>query len=183
MEGACTAVGTVLLVAVFIGMWILSMSMDKNRITDYIRERGGRIVSISWAPFGKGWFGEKNDRIYEVVYYDAAGMQHFASCKTSMWSGVYWTEDRVTHGKSKWYDSVAPGNEPGKPLISQIPNEVAEEEDSELSSLRDENARLRELLARQPAMEEPTEPGKCPACGATIAPADVRCPGCHIALQ
>jgi len=183
MGGAGAAVFTVLFLLVVIGIWTLSMSMDKNRITDYIRERGGRVVSISWAPFGKGWFGEKNDRIYEVVYYDAAGKQHFASCKTSMWSGVYWTEDRVTHGKSRWYDSVSPSNEPGKPLISQIPNEVAEEEDGELRSLRDENARLRELLARQPSIEQPAQPGKCPACGATIAPKDVRCPDCHIALQ
>ena len=50
--------------------------MDKDRITAYVQERGGRIVSINWAPFGRGWFGEKNDRIYEVVYYDREGQQH-----------------------------------------------------------------------------------------------------------
>ena len=43
---------------------------------------------------GRGWFGEKNDRIYEVVYYDSNGEQHLATCKTSLLSGVYWTEDR-----------------------------------------------------------------------------------------
>jgi hypothetical protein len=111
----------VVLLVVGIALWIGSMSMDKNRIAAYVEERGGRIVSIDWAPFGKGWFGEKNDRIYEVVYYDREGNQHWATCKTSLFSGVYWTEDRVTHGKSGWYDSVSPGNQPGNPLIRQIP--------------------------------------------------------------
>jgi hypothetical protein len=73
-----------------IAVWIGSMSLDKDRIAAYLAERGSRIVSINWAPFGKGWFGEKNDRIYEVVYYDRDGHQHWATCKTSLFSGVYW---------------------------------------------------------------------------------------------
>ncbi|HZT80353.1 MAG TPA: hypothetical protein VFA26_09030 [Gemmataceae bacterium] len=71
-----------------IGLWVASMSMDKGRITSYVKERGGRIVSINWAPFGKGWFGEEKDRIYEVVYYDREGNQHWATCKTSLFAGV-----------------------------------------------------------------------------------------------
>ncbi len=63
-------------------------STDRSRIEEYVTDRGGRVVSITWAPFGRGWFGEKNDRIYEVVYYDADGRQHFATAKTSLWSGV-----------------------------------------------------------------------------------------------
>src|SRR5439155_23022895 len=120
MEGFGFAALIVLGLVVTLGGWLLATSMDRGRITAYVEERGGRVVSISWAPFGKGWFGDKNDRIYEVVYYDSSRNQHFANCKTAFWSGVYWTEDRVTHPKSKWYDSAAPGNEPGKPLIKQI---------------------------------------------------------------
>ena len=126
-------------------IWVFSWEVDRERITAYVQERGGRVVSIHWAPFGVGWFGERNDRIYEVVYYDQAGNQHFATCKTGFWSGVYWTEDRITHRKSKWYDSLSPSNEPGKPLIGQISEDDSDKE-VELQSLREENARLRELI-------------------------------------
>lgn len=44
---------------------------------------------------GPGWFGEKSDRIYEVSYRDQEGSVHKAFVKTSAWSGVYVTEDRI----------------------------------------------------------------------------------------
>src|SRR4051812_36306269 len=137
-------------VVITVLMWVLASSSDRNRIAKYIHERGGRVVSIAWAPFGRGWFGEKNDRIYEVVYYDQEGNQHFASAKTSMWSGVYWTEDRITYAKAAWYASVSPGNEAGRPVISQIPQTLPPPpvgaDGEELMRLREENARLRERL-------------------------------------
>ena len=137
-------------VVITVAMWVLASSTDRDRIAKYIQDRGGRVVSIVWAPFGKGWFAEKNDRIYEVVYYDQEGNQHFASCKTAMWSGVYWTEDRITYGKSNWVESLSPGNAPGRPVISQIPQTMPPpalgEEGEELRRLREENARLRERL-------------------------------------
>jgi hypothetical protein len=178
MEGAGIAALVVIVIFAGIGIWVFSMSLDKNRITDYVQQRGGRIVSISWAPFGKGWFGEKEERLYEVVYYDKAGNQHFATCKTSFWTAVFWTEDRITHPKSKWYDSLSPTNEPRKPLIAQIPKEAVEDEAGELRRLREENARLREQLSGQK-----TSAGKCPACGASITPEAARCPDCKIALR
>jgi hypothetical protein len=183
MEGVGPAVAVVLVVLAGIGIWMFSMSLDKNRITDYVEQRGGRIISISWAPFGKGWFGEKEERIYEVVYYDKDGNQHFATCKTSLWTGVYWTEDRVAHGKSKWYDSLAPSNEPGRPLIDQIPKEEETNKEEELRHLREENARLREQLGRQPSSEAIHSATKCPACGSAISANAVRCPDCQIALR
>ena len=68
----------VLLFVLFaVAIWFATFSMDRQRIANYVEERGGRIISIDWAPFGRGWFGEKNDRIFEVVYYDNAGNQHF----------------------------------------------------------------------------------------------------------
>lgn len=143
MEGLII-VGTILVA--FACCWAVSFSVDKQRITSYVQERGGRIMSISWAPFGKGWFGEKNDRIFEVVYYDKHGNQHFATCKTSLFSGVYWTEDRVAHRKSPWFDSLSPGNEPGNPIINRLPRELGEDEAAEVERLREENARLRRAL-------------------------------------
>ena len=53
---------------------------------------------ITWQPFGRGWFGEKGDRIYEVEYTDRDGASHSASCKTSMFSSVYFTDDLTTSG-------------------------------------------------------------------------------------
>jgi len=151
-EQGFTAMPALFLLALVVGIlfWVLASSADRNRIAEYIQQHGGRVVSIAYAPFGKGWFGEKNDRIYEVVYYDNEGNQHFASCKTSMWSGVYWTEDRITYPRAKWVESLSPGNAPGRPVISQIPQTMppppVEPEAEELMRLREENARLRERL-------------------------------------
>jgi hypothetical protein len=69
--------------------------LDHDRIRQYIQERGGKVKHIYWSPFGRGWFGEKRDRIYEVVYGDADGREHLATCKTSLFGGVFWTEDQV----------------------------------------------------------------------------------------
>lgn len=126
--------GFFLIVAVVIGLWVGSMSLDKSRIEGYVRERGGRIVSISWAPLGKGWFGEQSDRIYEVVYYDRAGHQHWATCKTSMLSGVYWTEDRVSHAKAGWFEGLPVSNRPGDPLIRHIPGAADAQEGAQRSA-------------------------------------------------
>jgi len=70
-------------------------STDDGRIRENIEEQGGKVRSIDWSPFGRGWFGSKNERIYEVVYEDALGKVHQAYCKTSMFSGVYWSEDKI----------------------------------------------------------------------------------------
>jgi hypothetical protein len=183
MEGVGIALLVVFAIVAVIGICVLLMNLDKTRIRDYIQERGGRVVSISWAPFGKGWFGEKEERIYEVVYYDKVGTQHFATATTSLLTGVYWTEDRVTHSKSKWYDSLPPSNEPRKPLIGQIPKKVGEDEAEELRRLREENARLREQLSGVKGSEATVRSGKCPACGAAITPESTRCPDCHVALR
>jgi hypothetical protein len=182
MEAVGVAAVFVLAVLGACALWAFTMSLDKNRITDYIQQRGGRVVSISWAPFGRGWFGEKEERLYEVVYYDQSGNQHFATAKTSLFTGVFWTEDRVTHGKAGWYDAVAPGNEPGQPLIRRLP-QTAESADDELRRLREENARLREQLGQQTARETGIQGARCPACGAATTPGAARCPSCQVALR
>ncbi len=157
--------GFLCIVVVFIGLglggWMLSMGMDKSRITDYVRGRGGRVVSIGYAPFGKGWFGEKNDRIYEVVYYDNSGNQHFATCKTSFWSGVYWTDDRITHRKSRWYDSLTPNNEPGNPLIKQIGDDGSWRDETPPEAPEDEDAfqGSRQAARRNPGSTDITAAG------------------------
>lgn len=89
----------VAVILVFLGIGIAVRLMagraDRDRIEEQVAARGGRVVSIDWAPFGKGWFGEKNDRIYQVMYQDGEGRMRRAWCKTSMFSGVYLSDDEV----------------------------------------------------------------------------------------
>ncbi len=119
-------VGVILLAVVVRGF---AGSLDHERIGAYITSNGGRVESIHWAPFGPGWFGEKSDRIYEVRYVDNLGQLHDAHCKTSLTTGVYFTQDRV-----RTPVAAAPRG------TSPFQNEEAH--------LAAENQRLREELAR-----------------------------------
>ena len=66
--------------------------IDKNRIQREIESHGGRVLSINWNPFARGWFFEKNERHYDVRYLDRAGTALSTTCKTSFLTGVYWAE-------------------------------------------------------------------------------------------
>jgi hypothetical protein len=101
--------------------------LDHDRIKQYVESRGGQVLDSNWAPFGPGWFGEKSDRIYGVRYLDNDGNEHEAHCKTSMWTGVYFTEDRIVR-------------------YAERPNQQAQARDVE--SLEEENERLRQELQR-----------------------------------
>lgn len=114
------------MIVVAIVIRLAAGGMDHDRIKQYVEERGGKVLDSSWSPFGPGWFGEKSDRLYGVRYLDKDGNEHEAHCKTSMWTGVYLTEDRIV----KYAERAAP------PAIQ------AE------SDLEAENRRLREELER-----------------------------------
>lgn len=117
-------------VALAIGIRVFAGSLDHQRIAAYVESSGGRVESISWAPFGPGWFGEKSDRIYQIRYVDRLGQRHDAHCKTSLTTGVYFTEDRILDG------------------AGYMPQEFAAPEADDRSELLKENRRLREELAR-----------------------------------
>lgn len=92
---------------VFGGFILLALSfrliaggLDGGRVERYVRERGWELVDRSWDPFGPGWFGEKDSRIYQIVYRDREGNLHQAHVKTSMLSGVYLTNDQLIQIKS-----------------------------------------------------------------------------------
>lgn len=88
---------------IFVGLIVLSLlirliagSFDGDRVKAYVEDDlGGELIDQSWDPLGPGWFGEKDSRIYEIVYRDKAGSMHRASVKTSMLSGVYFTRDQI----------------------------------------------------------------------------------------
>jgi hypothetical protein len=71
---------------------ILSHFVDRARIRDEIQSKGGRVISIRWKPFGRGWFFEKNERHYSIVYLDRSGATVSTDCKTSLFTGVYWAD-------------------------------------------------------------------------------------------
>jgi hypothetical protein len=119
----------VLVLVVGIGVRLLVGRMDRDRVRSYLEARGGQLLSAAWAPFGKGWFGDKSDRIYEVRYLDRDGNLHEATCKTNLFSGVYFTEDHI----------VQYGQRPAAPPPLINPR---------LAELEEENRRLREELKR-----------------------------------
>ncbi len=118
----------VMLVIVAIAGRVLAGGMDEDRVRDYVEKGGGRLLSCDWAPFGKGWFGNKDERIYEVRYLDSGGNEHQAYCKTKMFTGVYFTEDRIVRSLE-----LPPKESRG---------------DARVAELERENLRLREALRR-----------------------------------
>jgi len=79
-------------VAAAIVIRIVMHFVDKKRIKDEVETKLGRVVSITWNPFGRGWFFEKNERHYQVSYVDRSGETISTACKTSFFTGVYWAE-------------------------------------------------------------------------------------------
>lgn len=59
-------------------------SFDGARVEQYLRDMDCELVDKSWDPFGPSLFGEKDSRIYEVVFRDREGRLHRAHVKTSM---------------------------------------------------------------------------------------------------
>jgi hypothetical protein len=113
-----------IVICIALAFRLLAGSMDRERIRGYVENRGGKVISATWAPFGPGWFGGNKERIYQVRYIDHDGNVHEAYARTSMWTGVYFTEDQITqHAKT--------------PI-----------DEEEVESLEQENRRLREELAR-----------------------------------
>lgn len=85
----------VLFTVLIIGILIFQRSTDSRRVEKYVQQQGWELVDRSWDPFGPGWFGEKDSRIYQIVYRDQEGLLHRAHVKTSMLSGVYLTHDQI----------------------------------------------------------------------------------------
>lgn len=92
MEPFFVFAGFVVLVIV---VRLIAGSFDGERVERYVKEQGWVLVDRSWDPFGPGWFGEKDSRIYQIVFRDQQGNVHRAHVKTSMLSGVYLTNDHI----------------------------------------------------------------------------------------
>ena len=110
---------------------LIAGTMDHDRVSEYIESNGGCVIEKHWTPFGTGWFGEKNSRIYEVRYQDRDGNIHLATCKTSLFSGVYLTEDRIIES-------------PSIPTPTPPPDPEKESLDAENCQLREELEKLKQ---------------------------------------
>lgn len=111
-------------IVVAIVIRLIAGSMDGDRVDEYVRQQGGELLHKQWAPFGKGWFGEKNDRIYEVRYRDQQSNIHEATVKTSMFSGVYFTQDKIVtlENSPAPSDNLAEENERLRQKIAELEN-------------------------------------------------------------
>ena len=96
----------IIVIMLIIAIRIIAGWLDDGWIKGYLSERNCTLIEKKWQPFGPGWFGEKDSRIYEVTYRDAEGNIHQAYTKVSLFSGVYFTEDRITQKKP--YDAPIP---------------------------------------------------------------------------
>jgi hypothetical protein len=93
--------------------WSLMAKFDQRRIRENIEAHGGRVIEIlrAWG------LGGRNDRSYEVSYITARGGHVKATCKTSMWNGVYWVSNHPPEAPSDESKNMADliGKEPGGP--------------------------------------------------------------------
>ena len=127
MDPAAFVIGAL---ALALTVRLMAGSLDGDRVERYVRDQGWELVDKSWDPFGPGWFGEKDSRIYQIVYRDQRGDLHRAHVKTSMLSGVYLTRDEIVEQTK---DLASPSRDQG---------------------LADENARLRRRIAELEAERE-----------------------------
>jgi hypothetical protein len=124
---------------------LLAGVFDGERVETYIRDIGGQLLDKSWDPLGPGWFGEKDSRIYAIVYRDSQGNLHRAHVKTSMLSGVYLTNDEIISNPQAEPSPQAEQTEAGCPAF---PAEVIEREKEQ----------LRKRLAELEEMSKPEGP-------------------------
>jgi len=135
-EGVVILIGIALAVSVMFRL--LAGSLDRDRVRQYITSIGGELLHSHWDPFGPGWFGEKNARIYQIQYRDREGCIHRAHVKTSMMSGVYLTNDTII-------SRPQPKAKPRRPKHLDSPKKQ--------ETVEEEKARLRKRLAELEQMD------------------------------
>ncbi len=82
-----------LIIGALIGIRVGFHFLDKREIRSAAEAKGWSKIEISWEPFAQGWFFEKNERQYRVLYVDQKGRHQLVFCKTSLTGGVYWRDE------------------------------------------------------------------------------------------
>ena len=110
---------------------------DSDRVEMEIKAQGGKLLSKEWQPFGKGWLGANNERIQKIHYLDKDGNEHEAFVKTSAFSGVYFSDDKIVKyaqddkSTKKHTDELTDENERLKAEISELKKQLARGQDEE----------------------------------------------------
>jgi hypothetical protein len=112
--------------AASIAFGLAAGDMDRERLRRHLEERGAKLLEARWTPFGPGWRGNRDSRLYEIRYLDQDRIEHHAFCKTNLWSGIYLKDDAVVRGAKH--------------------REASER--AQVAELMVENKRLRQELAR-----------------------------------
>ena len=75
---------------------VLLRMADHDRIRHAIRERRGVLLAAWRQPFwkGLGW-GSEYYSTYHVLYRDAFGAAHLATCRTGMLWSVQWVDEAI----------------------------------------------------------------------------------------
>jgi len=73
--------------------WLIIFFICKGNVKSKLLGKGYTVISVKWAPFGYGWFGEKDAIIFKAKYQDETGMTHTTYCKSGIFSGVYFSND------------------------------------------------------------------------------------------
>jgi hypothetical protein len=97
---ACVEALFFVFVPLIIGLWVLTINLDKDRVRKNIEANGHSVLTVHWKLFGHGWLSESSkggggNRIYEVEYRDVYRNTHRVWAKTAMLSGVFLSEDRI----------------------------------------------------------------------------------------
>jgi len=88
-------INVIVIILSIIAFRVLLWFLDKRRVRDAIKAKGGSAINITWEILGPGWIGEGWERIYHVTYLDRDGNRHSRYCKTSMLTGVWWLDRRA----------------------------------------------------------------------------------------
>ncbi|MFN3411607.1 MAG: hypothetical protein ACK4YF_05565 [Exilispira sp.] len=86
------------IVFVFIAIgsiWLIIFFICRSAAKAAVERKGNTVISIRWALFGYGWFGEKDSIIFKIKYKDMDGRIHTTYCKSGLLSGVYFSKDEI----------------------------------------------------------------------------------------
>ena len=90
-----TIVYIILAIGLIIAIVSIANVMNKKHIKKSIEGKGGKVLSIKLELLPKGGLFERNETYYTVKFINSKGKQIEAMCKTSMSTGVFWSDDSV----------------------------------------------------------------------------------------
>jgi hypothetical protein len=76
------------LLLIFFGKGLLAW-WDHRRIREYIANRGGRVVDISWDPFRSSSPDKHREDVYTVIFQTPEGLTQTIFCRTGLGGGVF----------------------------------------------------------------------------------------------